>query len=142
MKRPSYTSYEATSVTADRSQFLIKKLLIDNGATGLVFLWQPPMEGMEFLIPIDGKPYRIRIRAIVNDKTRDHEQEVRRIWRVFYYQLKATFDSSKSGVMEFRELMLPYIVASDGQTVAEHIIPRLHAGLSANPGKLLPEPKE
>jgi hypothetical protein len=42
--------------------------------------------------------------------------------------------------MEFRELMLPFIVLPrDGRTIAEHILPRLAAALAGDPLHLLPE---
>jgi hypothetical protein len=48
------------------------------------------------------------------------------------------FESSASGVMEFREMMLPYIVTKDGRTVGEHILPNLEKNVEMNPSKLLP----
>jgi hypothetical protein len=64
--------------------------------------------------------------------------EERRIWRVIFYHLKSVFEASESGVMEFRELILPYIVTRDGHTVAEHILPKLAEAIAGNPSRLLP----
>ena len=65
--------------------------------------------------------------------------EQRRIWRVLYYHLKSIFESADSGVMEFRDLILSYIVIADGRTVAEHIVPNLARAVAGNPSRLLPE---
>jgi hypothetical protein len=56
--------------------------------------------------------------------------------------LKDIFEASNSGVMEFRELILPYIVTKDGKTVAQHILPKLDSAINGNPERMLPAPKE
>jgi hypothetical protein len=65
------------------------------------------------------------------------EQEHRRIWRVLFYHLKSVFEAADSGVMEFRELMLPYIVTKSGMTVAECIVPQLAKNIELNPARML-----
>jgi hypothetical protein len=55
--------------------------------------------------------------------------------------MKDIFEASNSGVMEFRELILPYIVTSDGQTIAQHILPKLDQAIDGNPARLLPAPR-
>jgi len=70
------------------------------------------------------------------------EEEARRVWRVLFYHLKSVYEAANSGVMEFRELMLPYIVTHDGHTVAEHILPKLAGAIAGNPSRLLPESTE
>src|SRR5882724_11522324 len=122
-------AYENTSVPVNQSQAKIKDLIMRNKGTGVAFVCEPPMEGFQAAMPIDGKTYTIRIQAYLK-KERDPEQEARRIWRVLYYHLKDIFEASNSGVMEFRELILPYIVTNDGQTVAQHILPKLDSAIS------------
>lgn len=129
-------AYEDTSVPVSRSQERIKMLILKNGGTGVAFVTHPPMEGFEAVIPIDGCTYTVRIRATVAGK--DAEQEQRRIWRVLYYHMKDIFEASTSGVMELREMILPYIVTRDGQTIAEHILPKLDKAIEGNPERLLP----
>ena len=53
-----------------------------------------------------------------------------------YYHMKDIFEASTSGVLDFRELILPYLVTSDGRSVAEFIMPRLDSILET-PGRLL-----
>jgi hypothetical protein len=101
-------------------------------------------EGFQAKVLIDKMPYTVKIMArlkepspYLSDRGREEfrRQEESRVWRVLYYHLKSVFEAADSGVMEFRELMLPYIVIGD-QTVAEMILPRLDAAI-ANPSKLL-----
>ena len=151
-------AYENTRVMVGRSQESIRKLLIENGATGIAFVSQsdPLSEGFEAMIPLEGKTYRVRIAATVRkveNKSRARyyrgtyrsaksdaqvqEDEMRRVWRVLYFHLKSVYEASNSGVMEFRELMLPYMVVKDGRTIAQHIIPKLDQAIESRPERLL-----
>ena len=147
-------AYENTSVPVSRSQEGIRKLVLQNKGTGVAFISQPPLEGFEAHVPVDGKTYRIRIMAECEESgmtkgrwfrgrhiaPRDRrEDQVRRVWRVLYYHLKGVYEASNSGVMEFRELVLPYIVTADGRTVAQRIIPKLDSAITSDPARLLPE---
>jgi hypothetical protein len=127
----------------------------------VAFISDPPHEGFEAVVMIDGAPYRVRImgtckaapttkkrhylgRVTGTEETTDkfrqdfQSSEERRIWRVVFYHLKSVFEASDSGVMELRELLLPHIVTSDGHTVAEHILPKLAQAIAGNPSRLLP----
>jgi hypothetical protein len=75
-------------------------------------------------------------RTALQDKDRI-EREERRIWRVIYYHLKSVFEAADSGVMEFRELMLPYIQIADGRTIAEAVLPQLENAIAGNPSRML-----
>lgn len=130
-------AYEGTEVPVSRTQDKIKSLILKNKGTGIAFVCEPPMEGFQAAMPVDGKTYTIRIQAFIKE-SRDPEQEARRIWRVLYFHLKDIFEAANSGVMEFRELILPYIVTADGQTVAQHILPKLEQAVNGNPARLLP----
>jgi hypothetical protein len=130
-------AYERTKVEAARSQVGIRNLLMTCGGAGIAFISQPPMEGFEALMPIDGVTYKVRIQADVPVDSRDVEADVRRIWRVFYYHMKSVFEAADSGVMEFREMMLPYIVVKDGQTIGQHILPNLAKAVESRPERLL-----
>lgn len=133
-------AYEETVVPVSRSQEKIKTLVLKNKGTGIAFICEPPMEGFQAAMPIEGKTYTIRIQAFARD-SRDPDQESRRIWRVLYHHLKDIFEASNSGVMEFRELILPYIVTQDGQTIAQHILPKLEQAISGRPERMLPAPR-
>lgn len=130
-------AYRTTSVTVERSQSAIRDLVMTHGGSGIAFIEQPPMEGFHCLMPIEGVTYTVRIQATVPKDARDVARERRRIWRVLYYHLKSVFECSASGVMEFREMMLPYIVTANNQTVAERILPTLEKAIQSNPARLL-----
>ena len=135
-------AYETTTVPVSDSQAAIKKLVMGNGGSGVSFICKPPMEGFEALMPIDGVEYRIRIVASVPSKAADPASHGRRIWRVLFYHLKSVFEASRSGVMEFRELMLPYIVVKDGHTIGEHLLPNLAKAVESDPRRLLGSGKD
>jgi hypothetical protein len=134
--------YEDTSVPVHQSQADIKKLLTRCGGTGVAFVSQPPSEAFEAMVPIEGVTYRIRVGAQVPAESRDAEQDVRRIWRVLFFHLKAVFEASASGVLEFREMMLPYIVTKGGKTIGQHILPNLSTAVEGRPERLLPGGKD
>lgn len=149
-------AYEATNVAVPKSQESIRKLILANGGTAIGFISQPPVEGFQAQVAIDGMTYSIRISATVKVKEKarrrrrygmppkndDADKATRRVWRVLYYHLKSVYEAANSGVMEFRELMLPYIVTKDGRTIGQHILPNLDQALAGKPERLLPAPKE
>lgn len=135
-------SYEQTSVPVAKSQEKIRRLILDNGGTGIAFISQPPKEGFEAQITLDDKSYHIRVVATCNVKPKSNpkqtEQEERRVWRVLYHHMKAIYEAAKSGVLEFREMMLPYIVTTSGRTLSEHILPNLDKAVAGQTMKMLP----
>ncbi len=135
-------AYETTKVPVVQSQSEIRRMLMKYGGTGVAFISQPPMEGFEGMIPIDGITYKIRIAASVPENSKDVDYETRRIWRVLYWHLKSVFESAATGVLEFREMMLPYIVVRDNRTIGQHILPELKKAVEGRPERLLPGPAE
>jgi hypothetical protein len=131
-------AYETTRVSVPQSQADIRKMLIAHGGTAVAFVSQPPTEGFETMIPIDGVTYKIRVSATVPPESRDAEKDTRRIWRVLFFHLKAVFEASTSGVLEFREMMMPYIVTKDGRTIGQHVLPNLSTAVQGKPERLLP----
>lgn len=139
-------AYEKTDVSVDKSQSGIRKLIMARKGSKIAFISDPPREGFQAEVQIDSLPYTIRIFGEVKrpntgrtEKQREVwlDQEHRRIWRVLFYHLKSVFEAADSGVMEFRELMLPYIVTKSGQTVAECIVPQLSKAININPTRML-----
>ena len=135
-------AYEKTSVPIERSQAVIRNLIVRHGGAGVAFVSQPPVEGFHCMLAIEGKTYQIRIQAEVPTNTKDADQDQRRIWRVLFYHLKSVFEAADSGVLEFRELILSYIVTRDGQTIAQRILPVLDQAIETNPARLLPGPRK
>jgi hypothetical protein len=153
-------AYEATQVPVARSQEGIRKLIMSRKGGKVAFISDPPREGFSAVVEIDAMPYQIRIFGVCRDAPQEkakmrrgrnvgtketterfQEQfrstEEKRIWRVLYYHIKSVFEAADSGVMEFRELMLPYIVTKSGQTIGECIVPQLAKAINMNPARLL-----
>ncbi len=154
-------AYESTAVPVARSQEAIRKLILQNAGIGVAFVSQPPTEGFHAQIPIEGKTYTIRIVAEGRSKEQIrtdlgkrrrrnpdakveflYHQEEKRIWRVLFYHMKGLFEAANSGVLEFRELVLPYIVTRDGRTIGECILPQLDKAVQSDPAQLLGTGKE
>lgn len=139
-------AYEKTEVSVSKSQEGIRRLIMGRKGSKIAFVSDPPREGFQAEVLIDKLPYQIRIFGTVapdmssrTKRQRDTytEQAHRRIWRVLFYHLKSVFEAADSGVMEFRELMLPYIVTRNGQTVGEQLVPQLSKMVELNPSRLL-----
>jgi hypothetical protein len=104
------------------------------------------------MVEIDKLPYHIRIMATCKDQTFDGRrhrrtakqkmdadyQEASRVWRVLFYHLKAMFEAADSGVIDLRDVIMPYVVTRDGMTLSEHIKPRMGEIMSGDPSRLLP----
>jgi hypothetical protein len=153
-------AYDNTEVPVSRSQEGIRKLIMQRRGGKVAFISDPPSEGFTAVVEIDGLPYQIRLmgvcreapqekarmykgRKIATKDTTDRfrqqftEGEERRIWRVLYYHLKSVFEAADSGVMEFKELILPYIITKSGRTIAEQLLPHLAEAIERNPSRLL-----
>lgn len=131
-------AYEKTAVAVTKSQQKIREMIMKHQGFGIAFVSDrdpegsfDSSEGFHAKVMIDGKPYAVKVMAKVK-KSRDLEQEERRIWRVLFHHMKSVFESADSGVMEFRELMLPYMVRADGLTIAEVLLPRIDQSISQN----------
>ncbi len=141
-------AYEQTVVPVSRSQEAIRRLILQNGGTGVAFFSHPPTEGFEAYVQIEGKPYCIRLQAESKAEEGSRrrrspppdpfEQDCKRIWRVLYNQMKSIYESSNTGVVEFRRLVLAFIVMKDGRTVGDCLLPQLDSAISGRPDRLLP----
>ena len=141
-------SYENTVVAVSKSQEGVRRLVMSHKGFGIAFVsdrdpegQSPSREGFEAKVIINGQPTVVRIMCKLEKQMSERatEKEERRVWRVLYWHVKAVFEAADSGVMEFRELMLPFIVTPDGKTVSEHLIPRLDKGI--DPSRLLTDGK-
>lgn len=145
-------SYDKTEVSISKSQEQIRKLIYSHGGTGLMLVSHPPREGFETMVKIADTTYHLRIMAtckavskydgrglIRSEKSREAatDQEGRRVWRVLYWHLKAMFEASDSGVIDVRDVVMPYVVLADGRTVADHIVPRMPELMNLDPARLL-----
>jgi len=119
-----------TAVPVDRSKQQIEGLLAKHGAAGFHTGWQaahgddPGWDAVEFL----WKARTIRFRLARPKRTTSQaalEQRHRQRWRVLHLVIKAKLEAVEAGVAVFEEEFLPFIVTTDGRTVAEHLVPRL-----------------
>src|SRR5262245_2603030 len=134
-------AYEYTEVAPEKSQNQIRKLLSAHGAKDMQIAsrFDPPMEGFRSNMMIDGKPYAIKLVIPLREKKSldKQEQEARRVWRVLYHHMKAIFEAADSGVIELRELLLPFFVTGDGRTVGEILLKDLQKKLDSPTRELL-----
>lgn len=144
-------AYETTEVAVSKSQDAIRKLIYAHKGTGLMLVSRPPQEGFEAMITLD-TPYHIRVMATCRDQSKDKsgwtrstsakakavEQEERRVWRVLYWHLKAIFEAADSGVIDIRNVIMPYVVLADGRTLSDHVLPKMNQLMSiSDTGRLL-----
>jgi hypothetical protein len=141
-------AYEETDVPVTKSQSQIRTLIMQRKGSKIAFITEPPREGFAAEIHLQGVPYTIRISANVKppDPQRHktitqqiafRDREERRIWRVLYHHLKAISVAEESGVLDLREMLLPYIVTRSGKTIAEMILPKISEAIESNPARLL-----
>ena len=139
-------AYEKTAVPVIKSQTQIRRLIMARKGSKIAFITEPPREGFAAVVELEAIPYQIRISATVRapkgrmtptQAANFASQEEQRIWRVLYHHLKSIFEAADSGVMDFREMMLPYIVTKNGKTIAEMIMPKLQEAIETNPARLL-----
>ena len=145
-------AYETTEVAVSKSQEAIRKLIYRHKGTGLFLVSRPPHEGFEAFLEIEKTPYHVRVMARCKDVSTDPrsglkrtgsvlekhwEQETRRVWRVLYWHLKAMFEAADSGVIDIRNVILPYVVLKDGMTLGDAVIPRMGQLMSMESDRLL-----
>lgn len=144
-------AYETTEVAVSKSQDGVRRLIYAHRGTGLMLLSQPPREGFEAMVTMDNQPYHIRVMATCKTTFKDRygwllkdkalakakEQEEKRVWRVLYWHLKAMFEAADAGVIDIRDIIMPYVVLRDGLTLADHIKPKMADLMTTDPGRLL-----
>lgn len=144
-------AYETTEVAVSKSQEAIRKLIYSHKGTGLMLISRPPNEGFEAFIEIEKLPYHVRVMAVCKDQRKDRngylrsaptlakaiDQESRRVWRVLYWYLKAIFEAADSGVIDIRNVIMPYVVLKDGLTLSDHLRPKMDQLMTMNPERLL-----
>ena len=117
-------SYEHTYIAPEKSQNQIKRLIMAHGGTNVSFgssVEPQRMEGFRATVFIEQKPYGIKVAVPIRDRknAKLQDQEERRVWRVLYHHMKAIFEAADSGVIDIRELLLPFFVTRDGRTVGQ-----------------------
>lgn len=144
-------AYENTEVSISKSQDQIRQMVYAHRGTGLMLVSKPPQEGFEAFITIEAMAYHIRVMATCKNVSRDRygitrsdkitanakAKEERRVWRVLFHHLKAMFEAADSGVIDIRNVVMPYVVLRDGRTLADHVQPRMKELMTMDPARLL-----
>jgi hypothetical protein len=138
-------AYENTEVAVSKSQDGIRKLIYGHKGTGVILVSHPPREGFEAMVKIGDVSFHIRIMATCRTKDKHNYlmsekqklQEERRVWRVLFWHLKAMFEAADSGVIDIRDVIMPYVVTKDGRTVSEHLVPRMAEMMQGDPSRML-----
>ena len=143
------TTYASkTEVTADRSRTEIEKTLTRYGATHFGYLSEPGKAMVAF--QKDGRNIRFTItipdvtefsrtptgrNAIPSAQKTAHEQAIRQRWRALLLVVKAKLEAVESGIAEFDQEFLPYLVLPTGRTVyeetAEQVVAMIETGRPA-----------
>lgn len=135
----SYAS--KTSVSIDKSQAEIKKILGKYGASGFAYGEQGPlaivmfeMSGrrIKFILPMPTKPGE---RAKQAEHNR-HDQLCRSRWRCLVLAIKAKLECVESGITTLEQEFMAHIVLPNGSTVGQAILPQIDK--SYKDGKMPP----
>jgi hypothetical protein len=132
-------AYDKTEVSVVKSQDAIRRLIYAHRGTGVMLISHPPREGFEAMVMIGEQSFHVRVMATCKDVSSDKygikrtgnsltntlDQEARRVWRVLYWHLKALFEAADSGVIDIRDVIMPYVVLADGRTLSDHVVPRM-----------------
>lgn len=123
----------------------------EGGRFVLEFLWKH--EGASFLArftvlmpsekTLRARSLHAKTGMLVESKLRrQRELAGRHEHRILLLWLKACFNAVKAKLTTAEAVFLPFLVGTDGQTVAEAALPRLRTLLTGSGGMLLPAPEE
>lgn len=149
---------EKTSVPVERSEAEIKAVIKRYGASSFASF----ESGTEAKIAFEMSGRRVVFRLPLPDpkaksftqtptgKTRSigeaskaHEQACRSRWRALLLSIKAKLESVEAGIETFEDAFLAHIQMPDGQTVSEHVKPRIQSAYAEGKMQpLLPGPAE
>ena len=132
---------QATKIAAEKTAAEIGQLLVSSGARRISHEYGPTGEiaVLTFSIVISGRevPFRLPINSdpvfeILNRQRSpavrskreddDREQAHRVAWRQVLRWIQAQLALIETGMVTFQEVMLPYALARDGQTLYQHVL--------------------
>jgi hypothetical protein len=137
-------AYETTTVSVEKSQGEIRRLLSDHGATRFAFGEETDAAGVRWAaVSFTFAGYAVRLRvphkpinearartkaAAARTRTYEdiaapmYEQEAKRIWRVMAWNLKARLVAVDEGVETFEEAFLAHLLDErTGRTIYEQL---------------------
>jgi len=133
---------ENTTVTVARSREAIERLLRQLGCGG--FMWADEIRGqiqLEFYWYHEEEDYLARIQVDLLDGEEPRAQRGKQEHQLLLSWMQATFDAIEAGIVDADVVFLPFLVGTNGQTVAEAALPRLPMLLEQSAGALLGIPE-
>lgn len=137
------TPFEDTSVSVNRSQEQIRKLLREAGANGVQFSeeWgDEPAYYVRFLWTMEGgitQAIRLRVHplpATHRGVSKTPEQRERQAWRGVAHYLEGTIKAATFGLIRFEDIFLSFMeIEAMGRTLGEVVIPQIEQGRLALP---------
>ena len=137
--------YQDTSVPVERSKEQIRQMLRGAGARGIMMIenWAEDESTeeclLEFSWPVGENFESIQhVRLIVKPLPPEEgartawrispEQRERQAWRALQWYLKTMLEAAEFRLLRFEDVFMSFIVANDGRTVGEHVMPMLESG--------------
>lgn len=120
---------EQTKVPVEQTKAEIERTLVRYGADRFAYF----TEAGKAVIVFEAKDRRLRFDLPLPAGEGDKEQKTRRQkWRALLLCIKAKLESVASGIESFEEAFLAHVVLPNGQTVADHIAPRIAESYEGN----------
>lgn len=130
-----------TTVSVEKSEAEIKSLLVRYGASHTMFGTSPDSAVIQFRMldrivkfvitmpdPQDFKRTPVRKDYRTPEAAhKEWEKACRQRWRALALVIKAKLEAVESGIAEFEEEFLSYMLMPDGKTVGEHVRPGIAA---------------
>ena len=146
----------ATEVPVERSRAEIERLVNRYGATGFAYMhatgkavivFEMAQRRVMFELPLPRRDDFKRTGARNLERSPEAalaawEQACRSAWRALRLVIQAKLEAVESGITTFEDEFLAHIVLPDGQTVSQHVRPRIAAIYSGEKMQpLLPGPR-
>jgi hypothetical protein len=120
---------EHTKVPVEQTKTEIERTLVRYGAARFAYF----TEAGKAVIVFEAKDRRLRFDLPLPPGETDKDQKGRRQkWRALLLCIKAKLESVASGIESFEEAFLAHVVLPNGQTVADHIAPRIAEAYEGN----------
>lgn len=134
---------EKTSVSVDRSQGEIKKVLAKYNASAFAFVESPDKAMVQFDMAGKRIKFLLPLPAYMNARDKKGylysqkqvDQIVRAKWRALLLAIKAKLECVDAGIATLEQEFMAHIVLPNGQTVGEIVLPEIE---SSYQNKIMP----
>lgn len=126
-----------TSVSIDRSQGEIRKILAKHGATGFAFgeqmqtsvvMFEMQSRRIRFILPMPP----LQSNNASTARVKKYEQLCRSRWRCLVLAIKSKLESVESGITTLEEEFLAHVVLPNGKTMGDVAIPEIESSYKNN----------